>query len=376
MIGTTNTRRYRKSTKILSLTLMAFLALLLCMPVHMQTAFAEPTSAEKQAEADEVSARLAAAEAEMVQIGEDYNAAIIAHNEALAGMEEAQARIDAAQAIIDDTQARLGNRANKMYRQGPFSFLDVLFGASSFEEFTTNWDLINAINQENATLIQDNKDARAEAEAAHAEFTLQEQAAAEREAEAEAIKARAEELIMQQQAELAALNAEVAALVEKEEQERREREAAEAAAAAAAEAARNDNNNSNGGNDNYDPGFTAPPPPTGGYGDVVAAAASRIGCPYIWAASGPNSFDCSGLTSWCYSQAGRGWIGRTDSSQYYSASARWPYTSGGAEPGDVLWWPGHVAIYAGGGSYIHAPQPGDVVSYSNWNINSATVLRF
>jgi len=268
----------------------------------------------------------------------------------------------APQSTIQETQERLGVRANQMYRQGPLSFLEVIFGATSFEEFTSTWDLINMINQENANLIQANKDARAEAQAAHDEFTAQELIAAAREAEAEAIQARALELIAQQEAELAGLNAEVAALVLAEEEARR---AAEEAAARAAIPP-----------NSPDYGYTAPPPPSGGYGDVVSAAADRIGCPYVWGASGPNTFDCSGLTSWCYLQAGRGWIGRNDSAQYANAYARWPYSSGGAEPGDVLWWPGHVAIYVGGGTYIHAPLPGQYVCYSSWNIGSATVLRF
>jgi cell wall-associated NlpC family hydrolase len=331
------------------------------------SAYAAPTSAEKQAEADEASAALAAAEEEMIRLRDDYRTAVEAHDAAILAMDEAQLRIDAAQGVIDYTQERLGNRAHQMYKDGPLNFLNVIFGASSFEEFTTSWELINVINQENATLIQNNKDARAEAEIAHEEFSAQEALAAERLVEAEDVKVRAEQLVEEQAAILDGLEAEVAALVEAEEAARRAAEAA----AAAAEAARIAQNNPS-----YDYGYTAPPPPSGGYDDVVSAAVSRLGCPYVWAASGPNAFDCSGLTSWCYSQAGRGYIGRTDSSQHSNASARWPYSSGGAEPGDVLWWPGHVAIYVGGGSYIHAPVPGQVVSYSSWNINAATVLRF
>jgi cell wall-associated NlpC family hydrolase len=339
----------------------------LLVPFSLSSAYAAPTSAEKQAEADEASAALAVAEEEMIKLRDIYRQDVEAHDAAIAAMNEAQGRIDAAQGVITYTQERLGNRAHQMYKDGPLNFLNVIFGASSFEEFTTSWELINAINQENATLIQDNKDARAEAQAAHDEFSAQEKLAAERLAEAEAVKVRAEQLVDEQAAILDGLEAEVAALVEAEEAARRAAEAA----AAAAEAARNAQNNPS-----YDYGYTAPPPPSGGYGDVVSAAVSRLGCPYVWAASGPNAFDCSGLTSWCYSQAGRGYIGRTDSSQHSNASARWPYSSGGAEPGDVLWWPGHVAIYVGGGSYIHAPLPGQSVCYSSWNINNATVLRF
>ena len=352
---------YDKFKRCTRYALAVLMAVILLVSVNSQAAYATPTSAEKQSEADQAGIALAAAEAEMLQLRDDYRLAVEAHDAAIAGMEEAQGRIDAAQLIIADTQERLGTRANSMYRQGPFSFLDVVFGASSFEEFTTSWDFINVINQENADLIQANKDARAEAEAAHEEYSTQEKVAAERETEAEALKASGEALVANQQAILSGLEAEVAELVQAEQAARLAEEAA---------AAQRQRVNDNGG------GHTGPSVPPGGYSDVVAAAASRIGCPYVWGATGPDYFDCSGLTSWSYSQAGRGWIGRTDSAQYSSASARWAYTDGGAAPGDVLWWPGHVAIYAGGGSYIHAPSPGQSVCYSSWNINSAVVLRF
>lgn len=366
MITNSQSHDSGKMKRLAYCVLAALMAVTLLVPLNMQSAYATPSSAEKQAEADEVSAWLAAAEEEMILIRDEYNAAVVAHDEAVARMDEAQGRIDAAEEVINETQQRLATVASQQYRQGPYSFLDVLLGASSFDEFLTSWEYINFVNQDNAALIQTSKDARAEAEAAHAEFSIQEEEAAAREAEATLIKDQAEALIAEKEALLAGLSAEVAELVA---QETAAREAAEAAAAEQAV----DDYYDGGGNTG---GITPPAPPTGGYADVVSAAASRIGCPYIWAASGPDAFDCSGLTSWCYSQAGRGWIGRNDSAQYSNASARWPYTSGGAEPGDVLWWPGHVAIYAGGGSYIHAPTPGQYVSYSSWNINSATVLRF
>ena len=380
-----------QSTSKLKTTISCILAFLLAVslliPFNLQSAFAAPTSAEKQAEADEASAALLAAELEMERLGEDYRLAVIAHDEAVAAMGEAQGRIDVAQETISTTQERLGLRANQMYRQGPLSFIDVIFGASSFEAFTASWDLLNNINKENAELIQTNKDARTEAQAAHDEFSAQEIVAAERQAEAEAVKDKAEELVVEQQAILDGLEAEVAALVAAETAAR---QAAEAAAAAQRTANQNNNSNSNSnsnngttnnstnnnGTNNSNNNNSGYVPPAFGGGSVVAAAYSRIGCAYVYGATGPNSFDCSGLTSWCYQQAGRGWIGRDTGSQYNNASARWAYSSGGAEPGDVIWMPGHVGIYIGGGQYIHAPLPGQTVCVTSWNIQNSTVLRF
>ncbi|MDR1087694.1 MAG: C40 family peptidase [Coriobacteriales bacterium] len=347
--------------KTLSCALVSILALTLLLPINLSAAYAAPTAAEKQAEADEASAALAAAESQAEQATDSYFTAAIAHEEALAAMDEAQARGDAAEAIIVETQARLGSRAHQMYKDGPLNFLNVIFGASSFEEFTTSWELINVINQENATLIQNNKDARAEAQAAHEEFSAQERAAAEHLAEVEAAKAKAEELVAEQQSIVASLSAEALALLDEEQAARVEVIQQNTIIAET-------------------PSYTGNPIPSEGYSDVVSAAYSRIGTPYEAGGTGPDSFDCSGFTSWCYSQAGRGSIGRSTYAQYANASASWPYASGGAAPGDVLYWPEsiatHVAIYIGGGQFIHAPLPGQTVCVSSWEINSTIVLRF
>ena len=90
---------------------------------------------------------------------------------------------------------------------------------------------------------------------------------------------------------------------------------------------------------------------------IVAAAESQLGVPYVWGGSTPGSgLDCSGLVQYCYAQAGI-------SLPHYSESqmqggTRIPLSE--ARPGDILWKPGHVAIYVGGDEYIHEPQTGDV----------------
>ena len=98
-------------------------------------------------------------------------------------------------------------------------------------------------------------------------------------------------------------------------------------------------------------------------GSVVDYALSRIGCPYVWGAAGPNEFDCSGLVTWAYAQVGISVPHQTES-MYYAAAARLPVSE--AQPGDVLWisygdgYNGHagIACNAGGTHYVHAPTFG------------------
>jgi hypothetical protein len=101
---------------------------------------------------------------------------------------------------------------------------------------------------------------------------------------------------------------------------------------------------------------------------VLKAAASRVGMPYVWGATGPTSFDCSGLVQWSFAQAGIG-MPRVSEEQWY-AGPHIAYQD--AMPGDLLFWhndptdPGnidHVALYAGNGMMIAAPHTGLDVMY-------------
>lgn len=92
---------------------------------------------------------------------------------------------------------------------------------------------------------------------------------------------------------------------------------------------------------------------------AVAFAQSRIGTPYCWGGTGPGCFDCSGLTHAAWLAAGKA-IPRTSSAQLTHLT---PVPLGAVQPGDILWRPGHVGIYAGQGWVIAATHTGDVVRY-------------
>jgi cell wall-associated NlpC family hydrolase len=139
---------------------------------------------------------------------------------------------------------------------------------------------------------------------------------------------------------------------------------ADAAAQAAAEAASFINAlQAAGGNVNLSGGTT---PPNSIAAAAIAAARSRIGVPYVWGATGPNSFDCSGLTQWSYAHAGIT-LPRTAAEQWNAG----PHPSlANLEPGDLLFFATdtsnpatihHVTMYIGGGLMIAAPETGENV---------------
>ena len=116
---------------------------------------------------------------------------------------------------------------------------------------------------------------------------------------------------------------------------------------------------------------TAGDPTTSGAPTSVVSVAldfarAQLGKPYVWGATGPDSFDCSGLTQAAYTAAGVR-LPRVAQDQWFAG----PHVDLGAiQPGDLLFWASdtsapatihHVAFYLGGGQILAAPHTGDVV---------------
>ena len=363
-------------------------------------AFAE-TAAEKQAEADAVRNQLVGLQADLETAGENYYAALDEQESAQRSMEEQQVKIDETTEEIEGLQDRLSTRARSMYRSGSTTFIDFLLGASSFAEFTQNWELLNQINANDADLVDQTKAAREQLQAAKDEFARQEQIAAQKAAECKQIHDEVQVKVQNATELMNSLDDEARALLEQEQaaaaaaaaaQQQAEAEAAAAAACGNGgggdDSGYSDNQGggngggSTGGGSSWGGGGSSGgggstivyPSGGGSAGDNSAAysyACSRIGCPYVWGAEGPDSFDCSGLVTWAYRQLG---IELPHQSESQMACATRVVSVSEARPGDVLWRYGHVGIAGGYGGtpYVHAPTFGayvrntDSLSWSNF----------
>lgn len=122
---------------------------------------------------------------------------------------------------------------------------------------------------------------------------------------------------------------------------------------------------------------TAPATTTGNVQAVINLAMAQIGKPYVWGAHGPSSFDCSGLMDYVFRNAAGKSIGGWTVPQ---ESAGYAVSLSNLQPGDLLFWGSqgssyHVALYIGGGQYIHAPQPGENVKIGSMQYYAPSFAR-
>ncbi|WP_433215300.1 NlpC/P60 family protein [Dactylosporangium sp. CS-047395] len=120
---------------------------------------------------------------------------------------------------------------------------------------------------------------------------------------------------------------------------------------------------------NYNPGPL--PSVSGKAGAAVEYAKSKLNKPYKFSAAGPDAFDCSGLTMAAWAYAGVS-LPHNAKDQWYSGKVQQFKDKSQLQPGDLVFYNGlgHVGIYVGNNTIIHAPHTGDVVRYAPITVDS------
>ena len=204
-----------------------------------------------------------------------------------------------------------------------------------------------------------------------------------------AAKAEAERIAAEQEAARIAAEEEAARKAAEEEAARQaaEKKKQEETAAAAKKASQSSKKQTA----TSQPNNTATAPSyNGSIGEqIVSIARSKIGCPYVSPAQGPNKFDCSGLTSWVYRQVGIS-LSASSGVQAKNAYATGALSKSELQPGDLVFWSnsygrskgnfmgiGHVGIYAGNGMVIDASSDhGRVVERALYDSASGSKFEF
>lgn len=300
------------------------------------------TAAEKAAEAESALNQLTAMQQTLDEASANYYQSLTDYQQAIEARDASQARIDEISAEIASIQERLGTRARDMYRNGSSSFLDLLLGATSFDEFTQNWDLLNRVNETDADLSIKSKALREEEEAQEAILAEQERVAEQKSAEAGRAFEDAAALVEQMQATYEALSAEAQELYAAEQ--------AAAWAAAAQQQAQGGIQNDDGTVTDIATGqvYSSASEYSAATGNaIVDRAMAMLGAGYEWGGTGKNgSFDCSGLVGYALT-------GTTDRIGNTTTFMGWNKVKN-PQPGDVCVNAGHTGIYLGNGQMIHA----------------------
>jgi len=323
-----------------------------CAPLTVGAAHADPLG-DARAKAARLRTQVDALRTQAEIATEAYDeayaklgAAVTAHLTAERDLELART----ASGTTDDVAAR---RVRALYMSGGTAALyaHVLDSASISE-------VANRVTQVQVVLSADDRASKAAAHAVSSRHDAERRlaaAAAASTALQKEVSARSDAvatLLARTDALLASADQQVLALAEQQRREAAQRSAQQAAAALAAARALLGN--------------IPEAAPTAQAAAALEFAKSQVGKPYVWGATGPDAYDCSGLTGAAYAAAGVP-LPRTSREQWYVGQH---VDLGALQPGDLLFWAydaadpatiHHVAIYAGAGLMVAAPHSGDVV---------------
>ncbi len=257
----------------------------------------------------------------------------------------AQNRVRAAQKQLDSVKQQMSSVAAAAYRTGGTGAFVQLVSTSTPQTFLDRASSLDRIAAGQSAQLADAATARHRLQSATKDARLAATAAAAVARGMAATKASIERSLAQQTALLASLKA---------DERRRYLAARVAAASRAAALARASRTRVADVTPSYDG------PASGRASVAVQEAYNKLGSPYKWAASGPDRFDCSGLTMWVWGKAGVS-LPHSSRAQYSGGNK---VSRGDLQPGDLTFYGSpihHVGIYIGGGRMISAPQTGDVV---------------
>ena len=287
------------------------------------------------------------------------------------GEEIIQAQADLEQAQEDEkTQyAAMKLRIKYMYEAGDATALESLVSSEDFSDLLSKAEYVQSVHGYDRDKLEEYVATKQKIADLKDQLETEQSQLESMQTEYETEESNLTTLIDSKQAEVADLDSQIQEAAEKaaKEEEERQKKAEEERQKQLQAASQNStttngnsgsSNSSNSSNSNKGNSSSSSSSSSGSYvsGSTVSRAYSALGKPYVWGAAGPNSFDCSGLVSFCLT-------GRY--SHTYSSSDFVGLTKvSNPQPGDICVRVGHVGVYIGGGQMIHAPHTGDVVKIS------------
>lgn len=335
------------STKLLAAVVTSSLIVTPVMAAP-STESIEQEKAAAQSEAASLKSQLTEVVTQINQIEEDLTEKGEQIIQTTADLEEAE---ETEKQQYEDMKLRI----KYMYEQGDGSAVEALISSKDFSDLVNKAEYVQNVHDYDRQKLAEYVATKEQVAELKTSLEEEQKALEEKEAEFTEKQESLDTMITSKEAEIADLDAELqeiaAEAARQQEEERRAQEAANN---------RNNNSNNSGGNSsggNKGNGGSGGSSSSYVPGDAVSRAKSALGKPYLWAAAGPNAFDCSGLVSFCLT-------GRYNHTYSSKSFAGLPEVSD-PRPGDVCYRVGHVGLYVGDGQMIHAPHSGTVVQYAS-----------
>lgn len=335
--------------------------------VRADVAKAARQQRDAESKLDAAQAKLDAVNAAAEMASEKYNQSRAILAQRVAATKTAQAKAAKAQQVATAAQTDLDHLAASVYMQGgSLDGLEAILSTAGFGDMARHAADVESVGSFRQRTLSDARSSAAQAEStrraaaqaqvqqaaaaasAQADFTAAKTAAATAASQATALKAERDAVV----AQLAALRR-TSVAVEEARVAGLARAGADRAAMARLAAS-------------TAPTGPLPAPNTAAAAGAIAYAKAQIGKPYIWAAEGPDAFDCSGLTMQAWRAVG---VGLTHYTGWqWDQTSRVPLDK--LQPGDLVFYgkdvPSihHVGLYVGNGTMIEAPHTGAFVRYS------------
>jgi len=337
------------------------------------SATADPSVASKQRQAQAVLAQIQEIQGRVERASNAYYSATVKLRQIDGDLQVNTKRLGVARQSLGVAQSRVAARLRALYMSGSGGgTVEILLGAQNLDDLLNRIDAAKRVSRQDTQVLRQVRGFRREVEQRQAALRdarssqsslVAERAAQKRSIEGQlseqqrlysSIKGEIERLKAAELRRQAVLAAEARARYLRQIQAQRQ----QALQTAVAESAVQDISALPGGLVD-----TGPPPPPSRYGGVVGIALQYLGTPYVWGASGPGAFDCSGFVAYVYAQVGVS-LPHNAAAQYGYGT---PVSRDQLEPGDLVFFDGlgHDGIYIGGGQFVHAPHTGDVVKISS-----------
>ena len=291
-------------------------------------------------------------------------------------IDAANVKLEEAEKIQSAQYEDMKLRIKYMYEAGDATALESLVSSEDFSDLLSKAEYVQSVHGYDRDKLEEYVATKQKIADLKDQLETEQSQLESMQTEYETEESNLTTLIDSKQAEVADLDSQIQEAAEKaakEEEERQKKAEEERQKQLQAASQNSTTTNSNSGSSNSNKGnsssnsssssnkgnsSSSSSSSSGSYvsGSTVSRAYSALGKPYVWGAAGPNSFDCSGLVSFCLT-------GRY--SHTYSSSDFVGLTKvSNPQPGDICVRVGHVGVYIGGGQMIHAPHTGDVVKIS------------